>query len=152
MKKYLLLFCIIALGANALAQGEKSKTETKTTQIAQAKAAAIKPDATPLELAKAALQAHGGDKFKGLKSLTQVGTADVSVPNSTQTLAVSFKQILSGDKFRFEINAPVANFQQIYDGENLFSSFEGMPPFSKLGLTPRISYCHARRLFNGFLH
>lgn len=134
MKKYLLLFCITALGANTLAQGEKPKTETKTTQIAQVKAVAIKPDATPLELAKAALQAHGGDKLKNLKSLTQVGTADVSVPNSTQTLAVSFKQILSGDKFRFEINAPVANFQQIYDGENLFSSFEGTPPFSKLGL------------------
>lgn len=143
MKKYVLtvvvaLFCTL----NVFAQTEKSKnsptgkeSENKTV-ISSVKLIQINQNTTPLELAKAALQAHGGDKFKDIKSLTEIGSADVAMPGSAQTMTVAFKLIMSHEKFRFEINSPFANFQQIYDGENLYASMGGsdVPPLSKLGI------------------
>ena len=44
--------------------------------------------------------------------------------------------ILSGEKYRLEINNPFQPFKQIYDGEQTFSSFNGisLPPINRLGL------------------
>lgn len=134
MKKLAVLFCLITLAVlNAAAQTDKHKQIEKTAAV---KAVTIKPDATPLELVKTALQAHGGDRLKLMKSLTSIGSADVSMPNTTQTITVGYKLITSGEKFRFEINSAFANFQQIYDGQNLYSSMGGadVPPLSKLGI------------------
>lgn len=143
MKKYILPIAVLfVFGATISAQTDKPIINQNTQQSASkdalsvAKTIAIKPDATPLELAKVALQAHGGDKFKNMKSLTQAGSIDVAMPNSTQTMTASFRLIMAGEKFRFELNSPFANFQQIYDGENLYASMGGsdVPPLSKLGL------------------
>lgn len=142
MKKHALLFCLMALTTNVLAQTDKSKDNKAGKQPALIQPAdtvakpGIKSDSTPLELAKAALAAHGGDKFKTMKSLTEIGSADVAMPGSAQTMTVGYKLILAGDKFRFEINSPFANFQQIYDGENLYASMGGsdVPPLSKIGI------------------
>jgi hypothetical protein len=140
MKKYALLFCLTAITANVWAQTDKSKDDKSGKQPANVAATiaktGIKPDATPLELARAAVTAHGGDKFKTMKSLTEIGTADVAMPGSAQTMTVTYKLIMAGDKFRFEINSPFANFQQIYDGENLYASMGGsdVPPLSKVGI------------------
>ncbi len=144
MKNYLLLSVFIwCSGVNVFAQNQQPKSNqnlTKTEKMAgvssPAKSILIKPDATPLDLARAALQAHGGEKFKAMKSLTEIGTADVSMPGSVQSMTVGYKLIMAGDKFRFEINSPLANFEQIYDGENLYSSRGGsdIPPLSKLGI------------------
>ena len=144
MKIYLLPSVFIACsGLIIFAQTQQSnptrnlaKTEKMAGVSASSKPALVKPDATPLELVRAALQAHGGEKFKTMKSLTEIGTADVSMPGSVQSMTVAYKLIIAGDKFRFEINSPLANFEQIYDGENLYSSRGGsdIPPLSKLGL------------------
>lgn len=139
MKKLLLLTCLFAFGFNAAAAQENKKEEKnkKVDKTATVKAPLLKTDATPLELAQAALTAHGGDKFKNAKSIVQIGTASVTVPNSTQTLPVAYKMILAGDKFRFEFNSQLFNFQQIYDGENTYSSAGGasVPPLGKIGLS-----------------
>ena len=143
MKKNLLLLAFIVFyGLNAFAQFGQSKPTQNVKKVEKATAAAspakvaIKPDATPLELVQAALQAHGGDKFKTMKSLSEIGTAEVSMPGSVQSMTVAYKLIMAGDKFRFEINSPLANFQQIYDGANLYASRGGsdVPPLSKLGI------------------
>lgn len=141
MKKQIaLLLCLGAFALNTFAQTDKPKNDKsakETEKNAAAKTAVtIKSDATPLELAKAALSAHGGDKFKTMKSVTQIGTADIAMPNSTQTMTVSYSIVASGDKSRFEINSPFANFQQIFDGVNLYSSMGGadIPPLMKLGM------------------
>lgn len=132
MKKLAVLFCLTALAvSNAAAQTGKSKQIEKTAAV---KAVTIKPEATPLELAKTALQAHGGDRFKQMKSLTSIGSADVSMPNTTQTMTVGYKLITAGDKFHFEIKSPFRDFQQIFDGQNLYSSIADIPPLNKLGI------------------
>ena len=71
--------------------------------------AAGKAAATRLrsELAKAALAAHGGDKFKKVTTLVMKGGVDLNVSNQIMTGA--FSAALSGSKYFFEIStaAPV---------------------------------------------
>jgi len=152
MKSYLLPLVLTvgctAFDANAQTQpktnAETAKTATEKPKDAKSSGkpqitipiVALKADATPLELAKAALAAHGGDNFKNAKSLTQIGTVDVSLPNSAQSMTASYKIQQSGDKFRLEINAPVVNLLQIYDGQQLYTSVGGsdIPPVTQLGM------------------
>lgn len=96
----------------------------------------IKPDATPLELAKIALEAHGGDKFKQMKTLVMRGSMDVTSANFPQTLSGSFAMIFKGDKYRLQINTPFINFIQTFDGEQTYSSVGNVtiPPINRLGL------------------
>lgn len=139
-KKCFALIFAAALSANSFAQSDKPKSVQPPSAVTSAaptgKTAQIKTDATPLELARIAVAAHGGDKFKNIKSLTQIGTVEVTAPNSTQSLPATYKLILSGEKSRFEINSAFFNFQQIYDGETLYSSLGNgeIPAFGRLGI------------------
>lgn len=98
---------------------------------------AITANSTPLELARAALAAQGGDKFKNLKSMMLTGSADLYPPNSAQSIPAKFVIVSAGEKVRIEIDArPIFNFKQVYDGQQSYSSMPGvqMPPASKFGL------------------
>jgi hypothetical protein len=90
---------------------------------------------TALALAKAALEAHGGEKFKKMKSLVLRGTADVSGSPSA-TFPASFYIVFAGDKYALEINNPFQPFKQTYDGTQTYSSFPNfnLPPINRLGL------------------
>src|SRR5216684_2516351 len=134
---FLILFCVAA----ALAQGPdaaKSNSSTATPPANTIAAApAITANSTPIELARAALAAQGGDKFKHLKSMMLICSADLYVPNSTSSIPGKFVIVTVGDKVRIEIDArPIFNFKQIYDGQQSYSSMPGvqMPPASKFGL------------------
>lgn len=131
MKKIIIGSLICALAASVSAQTDKNKKplEKVKTDAASSKTVA------PLELAKTALVAHGGDKFKRMKTLVVRGTADVSGSPST-TFPATFAMIYSGDKYRLEISSPFTPFKQIYDGEQTVSSFNGfsLPPINRLGL------------------
>jgi hypothetical protein len=136
MKKYLVLLLITVFSLNVFAQtdkkakpNEKDKTAKKDKIIA-----AVSKTQTPLELAKATLTAHGGDKFKNMKTLVVRGTADVS-GSPTATFPATFAMILSGDKYRLEVANPVTPFKQIYDGQQTSSSIGfSLPPINRLGL------------------
>lgn len=94
-------------------------------------------DSEAMDLAKATLAAHGGEKFKNAKTIIIRGSVEVSAPNSAQTLPAAFNMILAGEKYRFDIAAPpIINFQQIFDGEQTYSSMSGisLPPINRLGL------------------
>jgi hypothetical protein len=104
---------------------------------------AITADTKPLELARAALAAQGGDKFKNLKSMLLIGSADLYAPNSASSIPGKFSIVTAGDKVRIEIDArPVFNFKQVYDGQQSYSSMPGvqMPPPSKFGLAVLAKY------------
>ena len=106
-------------------------------------APAITDTSTPTELARAALAAQGGDKFKNVKSTWVTGDANLYAPNSSQSLPGKFSMVTVGDKIRIDINAqPVFNFKQIYDGQQSYSSVPGvqMPPASKFGLMVLAKY------------
>lgn len=98
---------------------------------------AISANSTPIELARAALAAQGGDKFKNLKSMTLFGSVDLYPPNSARSIPGKFAMVTAGDRVRIDIDAsPIFAFKQIYDGQQSYSSIPGvqMPPASKFGL------------------
>ncbi len=87
------------------------------------------------ELAKAAVSAHGGEKFRTMKTLVVRGTADVS-GSPTQTFPATFAMVFSGDKYRYELSNPFQPFKQVYDGQQTVSSIPNftLPPINRLGL------------------
>ena len=78
---------------------------------------AITATTSPMDLARAALAAQGGDAYKTLKSMVLRGSVDLYAPNSTQSIPGGFIWVVAGDKVRLEIDArPAVSFKQIYDG------------------------------------
>jgi len=134
MKTIKIVSLLLIFAVGAFAQKDKDKKTNEKDKPATTTAAVAK-NATPMELAKAALAAHGGDKFKNMKTLVVRGTADVSGSPST-TFPATFAMILAGDKYRLEISNPFQPFKQIYDGQETFSSINGfsLPPINRLGL------------------
>ena len=131
MKNYLALALCAFLSLSAL--GQDKRTSKKDEKV---KTDAVeKNDETPLELAKAALNAHGGDKFKNMKTLIIKGTADVS-GSPTATFPATFAIIYAGEKYRLEITNPFQPFKQVFDGQQTFSSVNNfyLPPINRLGL------------------
>jgi len=133
----LLAIFIIAVGASgSFAWGElQEKTVAPANGLSGG--TMITTTTPPLELARAAFVAHGGEKFRDLKSVVLRGSVDLYPPNSTQGIPGGFVLLTAGDKIRLEIDArPAIAFKQIYDGEQSYSSIPGveLPPLSKFGL------------------
>lgn len=133
MKKYTTLLLALIFAASGFAQ--QSKEKPKKTEKETTPTAAVSKTASPLELAKAALAAHGGDKFKDMKTLVVRGTADIS-GSPTMTFPATFTTVYAGEKYRLEITNPIQPFKQIYDGQQTLSSLRGveLPPLNRLGL------------------
>lgn len=116
----------------------QTDTNAKTVNTtAAAPSVAITSATTPTDLARAALAAQGGDKFRNVKSMVLRGSVDLYAPNSTQSIPGGFIIVLAGDKVRMEIDArPAVSFKTIYDGQRSYSSLPGVdfPPASKFGL------------------
>jgi hypothetical protein len=119
---------LMVLAGGLSAQKAESPKETPAVTVADGKKAAI-------ELAKKAMTAHGGDKFRNMKTLVVRGSADIS-GSPTQTFPAAFATIYSGDKYRFELTNPFQPFKQVYDGEQTISSVPNftLPPINRLGL------------------
>ena len=101
-----------------------------------AKPAPLAPTAGPAELARAAYQSLGGDRFRDLRNMVLTGTLDLYSPASTQGITGRFGVITAGEKIRQEMQSPFFNATIIYDGVQNYSSIRGfeMPPPSKFGL------------------
>ena len=149
MKRYAPTFVplvlLLILASTAIAQsadpGKSNGAPATATSISAPPA--ITANSTPVELAAAALAAQGGAKFKNLKSMMLIGSADLYAPNSTSSIPGKFVIVTTGDKVRIEIDArPVFNFKQIFDGQQSYSSMPGvqMPPASKFGLPVLAKY------------
>lgn len=137
MKQVVVILCLVAATAlSANAQQDKSKDKSKAPEAgAVTKTGLIRPDAAPLDLAKAAIAAHGGDKFKAAKSIIQRGAVEATAPGSAQAVPAAYAVVTKGDKFRFEITSQFFNFLQIFDGEHLHTSIArfDVPPLNKMG-------------------
>ncbi|HYW69786.1 MAG TPA: hypothetical protein VE961_02050 [Pyrinomonadaceae bacterium] len=140
MRKYALsLALVLVVFTSAAAQktdppksGSDAKSEASTIPAPPP----ITDKSTPMELAKAALAAMGGDNFKKLKSSYVTGTVTLYAPNSTQSQPGTFAIAQAGVKVRVDIVSPVIVFKQIYDGQQSFSTIPGIeiPAPSKFGL------------------
>lgn len=129
-KLTLLLFCAV-LSVSAFGQDKKTVKKDEKSQPNKVE----NSDSTPLDLAKATLAAHGGDKFKNMKTLVIRGTADVS-GSPTATFPATFAIIYAGERYRLEITNPFQPFKQIFDGQQTLSSINNfyLPPINRLGL------------------
>ena len=122
--------------------GSNSKSPETSAKPAETPAAAIPTvvitaATAPIDLAKAALAAQGGEKFKAVKNVVLRGSVDLYGPNSTQSVPGGFVIVTAGDKFRMEVDArPLFSFKQIFDGQQSYSSLPGaeMAPVSKFGM------------------
>jgi len=140
MKKFALsLAFLLVISASALAQKTdppKSNGDSKSEASTIPAPPPITDKSTPMDLAKAALAALGGDNFKKMKSSFVTGGVTLYAPNSTQSQPGTFAIATAGEKVRVDISSPVIVFKQIYDGQRSFSSLPGIeiPPPSKFGL------------------
>ena len=141
MKAILLSIAItLTTTVGILAQGAKPVD-------VKAAAVSITSTTSPMELARIALAAQGGEKFKTLKSMVLRGSVDLYRPNSTQSIPGGFIWVVAGDKVRLEVDAQPApvSFKQIFDGQRGYSSLPGveLPPASKVGLPVLAKYDQA---------
>lgn len=139
-----LLILVLCVSAVVSAQ-DKDKTATQTTAtittpVGSASVAVTITAATaPMDLARAAFNAEGGEKFRSMKSLVINGSADLYGPNSSFALPAKFYVVTSGQRSRREIRAePPAPplIRLIYDGQNSYSNMPGFtpPPVNKFGM------------------
>src|SRR5678816_3697187 len=106
-------------------------------------AVVITPESTPMDLAKAAFTAQGGEKFRAVQNMMLRGSVSLYPPNSPQSIPGAFSIVTAADKLRMEIDArPVIVFKQIYDGQQSYSSMPNVevPPLSKYGLSVLSKY------------
>ncbi len=135
----ILLLALIGSCVTAFAQGEaKPATAAGSGTLAvPAKVASITPTTAPIDLARTALAAQGGEKFKAVTSMVLRGSVDLYPPNSAQSIPGGFIIVTAGDKVRIEIDArPAIAFKQLFDGQRSYSSLPGveLPPLSKFGI------------------
>jgi hypothetical protein len=87
-------------------------------------------------LAKLALEAHGGEKLRAMKSLIMRGSVDVTTSAFNQKIPATFVVIFAKEKYRFEIMNPFQPIKQVYDGVNTATTIQGgmtLPPITRLG-------------------
>jgi hypothetical protein len=133
----------LCTSVDAQAQAEVTKGQTPPAGNGTTTALAITATTTPVDLARAAIAAQGGERFKNLKSMVLRGSVDLYAPNSTQSIPGGFAIVLAGERFRLEVDArPAVSFKQIYDGQRSYSSLPNvdMPPASKFGMSLLVKF------------
>jgi hypothetical protein len=140
LKFLALSVCLVGFGVASAQEhppGNGVKTSTPATTSAVPPTVVITPESTPLELAKAAFTAQGGEKFRNVQNMMLRGSVSLYPPNSPQSIPGAFSIVTANDKMRMEIDArPIIVFKQIYDGQQSYSSMPNVevPPLSKFGL------------------
>ena len=130
------LIIVIVLGSASYLYAQRASGSSASAS-GSSSAIPITAGATPLELARAAFLAQGGEKFRAVKNMVLIGSVDLYGPTSTQSIPGKFVIVMAGERLRMEVSAPpVINFKQLYDGHNTYSSIPGaeLPPPNKLGL------------------
>ncbi|HEY8227877.1 MAG TPA: hypothetical protein VIG25_21580 [Pyrinomonadaceae bacterium] len=129
---------IAAAATLTFGQAQPQKTNGTPTEATTTPAVTITAQSTPMELARAAFTAQGGDKFRNVQNMMLRGSVNLYQPNSVNSIPGGFSIVTAGEKLRMEIDArPIIVFKQIYDGQQSYSSLPGVqvPPLTKFGLT-----------------
>src|SRR5687767_15606980 len=137
LKVLAIAFCVASFNVSLCAQEQTAAKSPATNGAPAAPTIVITPETTPLDLARAAFAAQGGEKFRSLQNVVMRGSVQLYPPNSVQSIPGSFSLVTAGPKLRMEIDArPAIVFKQIFDGQNSYSSMPNveMPPLTKFGL------------------
>lgn len=87
-------------------------------------------------LAKLALEAHGGEKLRNMRSLIMRGSVDFTTSAFNQAIPATFSIVLKKEKYRFEILNQFQPLKQVFDGVNTSTTIQGgmtLPPVTRLG-------------------
>jgi len=132
MRTFLLVLLIALVAAVSVS------AQTKNSGGPSSKPAAVVTDKVAAELANAVFAAHGGDKFRSMKTLVVRGSVDVNSPSLiNQAIAGGFSMAFAGDKYRVELSTPIQSFKQAYDGQQTYTSMQigfSLPPLNRLGM------------------
>lgn len=134
MKTLLVLVLIIVAGA--LPTEAQQPDSTKSASSPAALPAAAPKFEAELALAKLALEAHGGEKLRAMKTLIVRGSVDVTTSAFNQAIPATFSVILAREKYRFEIMNSFQPVKQVFDGINTSTTIQGgmtLPPVTRLG-------------------
>ena len=128
----ILAVSILVAASFANSFGQKTETEQIVKSTVDSKATS----GEALNLAKATFAAHGGDKFKAVKTMVIKGSVDVTSPAIPQAIPGGFSLAFAGDKYRVEISTPVQSLKQSFDGEQTYTSSPvgALPPLNRLGM------------------
>lgn len=144
MKKGLLSILLILLTTSfVFGQAQPQKTNDTSTDTTPAPAVTITAQSTPMDLARAAFAAQGGEKFRNVQNMMLRGSVNLYQPNSIQSIPGGFSIVTAGQKLRMEIDArPIVVFKQIYDGNQSYSSLPNVqvPPLTKFGLGVLVNF------------
>jgi hypothetical protein len=124
------LLCIVLFSLPAFSQTANAKPDTKPSATATA-------DTSAADLAKLVFEAHGGAKFRAMKTLVMKGSVDVTSTALPQSIPGAFTMAFAGEKYRVELASALQTFKQTYDGQQTHSTLQGgfsLPPMSRLGL------------------
>ncbi len=132
------LVFVLVVGVTSFAQTDSSsKAGSAPGGSGPSTFSTITATTAPLDLARAAVAAQGGEKFKSVQNLVLRGSVDLYAPNSTQSVPGAFVMVTAGEKVRIEVDArPAISFKQIFDGQQSYSSLPNvqLPPLSKFGM------------------
>lgn len=136
MKVIGIVFTFFTVAVLSFAQQPRVSVPTSSTSVSNNFAA-------EKELAKFALNAHGGDKLRAMKTLIVNGSVDITTSAIAQAIPATFVTIFAGEKYRIEIMNPFQPIKQVFDGTQTSSSIRGgftLPPINRLGfpLLPRL--------------
>lgn len=140
MKKNHVLFLSLSITLGLIAQAQEPPAKNgsnATTTVTIAAPVVITATSKPIDLARAAFAAQGGEKFRNVQNMMLRGSVDLYQPNSIQSIPGGFSIVTAGDKLRMDIDArPMIVFKQIYDGQQSYSSLPQvqLPPLTKFGL------------------
>lgn len=128
---------IALIGTFALGQAQTQKPNGTSSEATATTTIAITAETAPMDLARAAFMAQGGEKFRSVQNMMLRGSVNLYQPNSIQSIPGGFSIVTAGNKMRMEIDArPLIVFKQIYDGQQSYSSMPAVqvPPLPKFGL------------------
>jgi hypothetical protein len=136
------LALLLLLGIFAAVNAQQAQPKKDDKAALPSVAAGITAASTPVELARAAFLAQGGEKFRTMKNMVLIGTVDMFSPGSTQSLSGKFGLIYAGERMRMNIQTPLFQLESIFDGERSYSSMPRveLPPMNKLGLIALAHY------------
>ena len=132
MKRFLVIITALLMYVSA-ATAQSPSGPTQAKQTVDSKAA----NAAAAELAKQTFAAHGGDKFRSVKTLVFRGSVDLTSTAFNQAIPSAFSMAIAGEKYRIELANPIQSFKQTFDGEQTYTSIPAgfsLPPINRLGL------------------
>lgn len=119
---FLLLFAVAS----------SSQTSDQKPIVGTTSKAAAREPASALDIANAAVAAHGGDDLKRMTSFVVRGSVDVTGAFS-YVIPATFMMVIAGERYAFELKNPFQPLRQVFDGTTTHSSGYELPPITSLG-------------------